>query len=63
MLGIMTCGGTIEYPDCSFCPMNNTTNDARGCYGDCQLNIHTNSCEFKGMLVIIMRVKLFLFNE
>ena len=48
ILGVLTCGGTIEYPDCSFCLMDNTTNDTKGCHGDCQLNSYTNLCEFKG---------------
>ena len=49
MWGIYSCDGSIEYPDCSFCPINNNTNAVNGCNGNCRLNSHTNFCEFKGM--------------
>ena len=51
MLGKYSCGGTTEYPDCSFCPIDKITNTTGSCNGNCRLNSHNNLCEFKGMVI------------
>ena len=57
ILGILSCGDSVEYPDCSFCPMDNKTNSMNGCIGDCHLNPYTKLCEFKGMISTNFKLK------
>ena len=58
MLGITSCGGNVAYPDCSFCPLDNTTNGIKGCDGNCQINPHNRLCEEKSKLTHKMTFKL-----
>ena len=60
MLGITSCGGTIPYPDCSFCPLDNTTSGIKGCNGNCQINPHNRLCEEKGKLAFKVTFKFYI---
>ena len=57
MEGMYSCGGPIEYPDCSFCPIDNRTHAVESCHRDCRWNANTNVCEFKGMPSSYMRLE------
>ena len=50
--GTVSCGVSLGYPDCSYCPLDNTTAEIRGCNGNCQFNSSTHLCEKKSMLSV-----------
>ena len=49
MKGTLSCGDSIAYPDCSFCPIDNETDGKNGCNGNCQMSSYTNLCEKRGI--------------
>ena len=58
VLGTLSCGGRIAYPDCSFCPSNNQTMNVNRCDGNCQLNSHTHLCEEKGIRTVNVIIEI-----